>query len=104
MLLFDPELILALDGAIIADRLVVGITIVVPNAIVKQVPRIFPPTPAVEIVAFAAGGETAIIAAENVVPTSILTDLTMPWIFLRFLHPDEVVMIAVDLQPLLQFG
>lgn len=103
MLSFDPETIL-IDGSIIADRLVVGSTIVVPKTKLDLLPWIFPSMPAVEIVAFSAGGESAIIAAEDVFPTSILTDLTMPWIFLRSLHPDEVVVIAVDLQSLLEFG
>ena len=103
MLSFDPEPI-SVDGYIIADRLVVGIIIVVTPAKLEQFPRIFPSIPAVEIVAFSAGGEWAIVAAEDVFPTSILTDLTMPWNFPRSLHPDEVVVIAVDLQSLLQFG
>ena len=99
----DPESIL-IDGYIIPDRLVVGITIVVPPAKPGQFPRIFPSIPTVEIVAFSAGGEWAIDAAEDVFPTSILTDLTVPWNFPRSLHPDEVVVIAVDLQSLLEFG
>ena len=70
----------------------------------EQFPRTFTPIPAVEIVAFSAGGESAIIAAENVFPPSILTDLTMPWNFPRSLGPGKVVVIAVDLQPLLEFG
>ena len=103
MFTFDPEPILV-DGYIIAERLLVGITIVVTPAKLGQFPRIFPSFPAVEIVAFSAGSERAIVAAEDIFPTSILTDLTMPWNFPRSLHPDEVVVIAVDLQSLLQFG
>ena len=102
MLSFDPEPILVVDGSIIADRLVVGIALVVPNAKLEWLPRIFPSVPAVEIVAFSAGGESAIIAAEDVFPTSILTDFTVPWHFARSLHPDEVVVVAVDLQSLLK--
>ena len=103
MLSFDPEPILV-DGSTITDRLLVGSTIVVSKTKLVQLPRTFPSSPAVEIVAFSAGGESAIIAAEDVFPTSILTDLTMPWIFPISLLPDEVVVIAVDLQSLLEFG
>ena len=103
MLSFDPEPILV-DGSVIADRFVVGISIAVTSAESEQFPRVFPSTPAVKIVAFSAGRELAIIAAEDIFPTSILTDLTMPWNFPRSLHPSEVVVIAVDLQSLLEFG
>ena len=102
MFLFDPEPFLVLDRSIIADRLVVGITIAVPNAKLEQLPRRFPSVPAVEIVAFSAGGERAVIAAEDEFPTLILTDSTVPWKFARSLHPDEVVVVAVDLQSLLK--
>ena len=89
MFSFDSEPILFLDGTIIADRLVVGITIAVPHAKMS--------IPAVEIVAFSAGGESAVTAAEDEFPTLILTDFTVPWQF-----ASEVVVVAVDLQFLLE--
>ena len=45
---FDPEPISVPDGSIIANRLVVGITIVVPIANLERLPRIFPYFPAAE--------------------------------------------------------
>ena len=99
---FDPEPILVPDGSIMADRLVVGITIVVPNAKLERPPRIFPFVPSAKIVTCSASGESAIVATEDVYPTLILTYFTVSRSSGRCPNPAEVVVVAVDLQDLLK--
>lgn len=92
-----------LDGFIFADRLIVSVIVVVPNAKPELPPRIFASIPAEEIVAVSAGRESAMVAAKDVFPARILTDLTAPWILFRFAFlVVEVVVVTVDLQSLLE--
>ena len=53
------------------------------------------------VVALPAGRESAIVAAKDVDPAMVLTDLTMPWIRLSFVSlVFKVVVVTVDLQSL----
>ena len=53
--------------------------------------------------AISAGCESAIVAAKDVLPARIFTDLTVPWIFFSLVFVQEIVVVTVDPQPLLKF-
>ena len=93
--------ILARCGSTLAGKLI--ICIVVPSVKVKLLKRIFASIPAEDIVAISAGRESTTVAAKDVYPALIFTDLTVLWIHFRFASlVVEVVVVAVDLQFLLK--
>lgn len=92
-----------LDGFVFADRLLillVSVIVVVSVPKDELLPRISTPIPAVGIVAISAGCESAMVAAKDVNPTLIPTDLTVPWIHSRSSLVAEVIVVTVDPQSL----
>lgn len=81
--------------------IIVGIIVVVPLA-QHEVPGVLASSPAEEIMAVSAGREPAIVAAKDVLPTTILADLTASRISSSSGLVLEIVVVAVDLQSLLE--
>ena len=58
--------------------------------------------PSMDIVTAIAGGKIATIAAEDVNPFLVFTDLTVSWIAISFGNVNEVVVVTADPQSLLE--
>lgn len=105
-LLFDlfTSPILVLDRVVFTDRPIVNLIVMISDARYELVSRIFASIPAEEVVAVSAGRESAIVAAKDILPATVLTDLTVPWACIRFVsHVIEVVVVTIDPQSLLEF-
>lgn len=92
-----------LDAFVTADRLIISVIVVVAVTKPGLFPRILTPIPTEEIMAVSAGRKAAMVAAKDVLPARVFTDLTVPRTRCRLVpFVTEIVMVTIDLQSLLE--